>query len=365
MTNVPPRCLALSCGVALSNVRVFHCRDSFGVVLQRAEDVFGPGAQAKTENQQASAVVTNASVAKQLRQSLRQQSPSGQIRLSTHDEQAPWKLVFSGDCRPSDALVRAGRGATLLIHEATFCDGMEEDARRKRHSTVSEAVGVGERMKAYRVLLTHFSARYPTIVSLASEVATPEEKEAGLDAAVASWGELKPEASEAHVAQAEVAGEAEARGPSSVSSAVGPTGTPNVPTPHPATSPAPAEAKDVVLPTTSKPGGTALRPVLQRNLGRFCVTCDFMSLRLDDLPWIPRMLPAMQHVFSSHERADAAQEGAAEAAEQVAEQAKKAEAKQRRPQGKRRKRIRRVSDATTSVQKRATGRKINTEIEIN
>lgn len=31
-----------------------------------------------------------------------------------------WKLVYSGDCRPSDALVREGKGAAVLIHEATF-----------------------------------------------------------------------------------------------------------------------------------------------------------------------------------------------------------------------------------------------------
>ncbi|CAM9939304.1 unnamed protein product, partial [Choristocarpus tenellus] len=31
-----------------------------------------------------------------------------------------WKLVYSGDCRPSDDLVDEGKGAALLIHEATF-----------------------------------------------------------------------------------------------------------------------------------------------------------------------------------------------------------------------------------------------------
>lgn len=31
-----------------------------------------------------------------------------------------WKLVYSGDCRPSEPLVREGKGAAVLIHEATF-----------------------------------------------------------------------------------------------------------------------------------------------------------------------------------------------------------------------------------------------------
>jgi ribonuclease Z len=31
----------------------------------------------------------------------------------------PWKLVYSGDTRPCAALIDAGKGASLLIHEVT------------------------------------------------------------------------------------------------------------------------------------------------------------------------------------------------------------------------------------------------------
>lgn len=34
------------------------------------------------------------------------------------------KVVYSGDCRPDERLVAAGRGADLLIHEATFDDSL-------------------------------------------------------------------------------------------------------------------------------------------------------------------------------------------------------------------------------------------------
>ena len=52
-----------------------------------------------------------------------------------------WKLVYSGDLRaPCPDLVRAGRGCTLLIHEATFEDKLLQHAERKQHCTVSEAV---------------------------------------------------------------------------------------------------------------------------------------------------------------------------------------------------------------------------------
>ncbi|KAG0093768.1 Zinc phosphodiesterase ELAC protein 2 [Podila epicladia] len=74
-----------------------------------------------------------------------------------------WKLVYSGDSRPSQDLVLAGQGATVLLHEATFEDDMVDEAIKKRHSTTKEAIEVGEGMEARAVLLTHFSQRYPKI----------------------------------------------------------------------------------------------------------------------------------------------------------------------------------------------------------
>jgi hypothetical protein len=72
----------------------------------------------------------------------------------------PWKIVYSGDTRPCAALEAAGAGATLLIHEATFENGLDGEARNKLHSTTAEALRVGRNMGAYRTLLTHFSQRY-------------------------------------------------------------------------------------------------------------------------------------------------------------------------------------------------------------
>ncbi|XP_051134860.1 tRNase Z TRZ3, mitochondrial-like [Andrographis paniculata] len=74
-----------------------------------------------------------------------------------------WKIVYSGDTRPCVELVRASRGATILIHEATFEDSMVEEAIARNHSTTKEAVEVGDSAGAYRIILTHFSQRYPKI----------------------------------------------------------------------------------------------------------------------------------------------------------------------------------------------------------
>jgi len=79
------------------------------------------------------------------------------------------RLVYSGDCRPSDRLTEEGHGADILIHEATFENGMEEEAVLKMHSTVGEALSVAKRMNAKSCILTHFSQRYPRIPPLREE----------------------------------------------------------------------------------------------------------------------------------------------------------------------------------------------------
>jgi len=79
------------------------------------------------------------------------------------EHQCGWKLVYSGDTRPCERLIQEGMGATVLIHEATFDDSLQQEAIDKRHSTVKEALHVAKRMQAYRTVLTHFSQRYPSL----------------------------------------------------------------------------------------------------------------------------------------------------------------------------------------------------------
>ncbi|KAK7325162.1 hypothetical protein VNO77_29289 [Canavalia gladiata] len=74
-----------------------------------------------------------------------------------------WKIVYSGDTRPCPELIEAACGATVLIHEATFEEAMVEEAIAKNHSTTNEAIEMGESANAYRIILTHFSQRYPKI----------------------------------------------------------------------------------------------------------------------------------------------------------------------------------------------------------
>jgi ribonuclease Z len=93
------------------------------------------------------------------------------------------KIAYSGDCRPSDTFVQIGQNATLLIHESTFDDDKIGDAEAKKHSTISEALDVGRRMCARRILLTHFSQRYAKI-SLHGDRIVPDGEQQVKDQAV-------------------------------------------------------------------------------------------------------------------------------------------------------------------------------------
>lgn len=97
----------------------------------------------------------------------------------------PLKISYSGDCRPSKGFAKIGTNSTVLIHEATFDDELLGDAKAKKHSTTSEALGIGARMNAKAVILTHFSQRYqkiPVLQTVQDDSADAEDTIATEDA---------------------------------------------------------------------------------------------------------------------------------------------------------------------------------------
>ncbi|GAA5995462.1 ribonuclease Z [Rhodotorula paludigena] len=85
-----------------------------------------------------------------------------------------WRTVFSGDTMPCEALVSAGQGASVLVHEATIEDDMPDVAQAKGHSTFGQAIDIATRMRARHLLLTHFSARYPKLPPLSTASASSD-----------------------------------------------------------------------------------------------------------------------------------------------------------------------------------------------
>ena len=64
-----------------------------------------------------------------------------------------WKIVYSGDTRPCIELIEKGQDATILIHEATLENELQEEAATKRHSTTDDALSVAERCFSLHVVL--------------------------------------------------------------------------------------------------------------------------------------------------------------------------------------------------------------------
>lgn len=74
-----------------------------------------------------------------------------------------FKLTYSGDTQLSNEFVRIAQESSLLIHEATFQDELEQMAKQKHHSTISQAILQAQRCNAEYTILTHFSGRYQNL----------------------------------------------------------------------------------------------------------------------------------------------------------------------------------------------------------
>jgi ribonuclease Z len=70
-------------------------------------------------------------------------------------------IVYTGDTsQPCRGVVELARGASLLIHDATFDSSMEDEARERGHSTARLAAAAARDAGVKSLVLTHISARY-------------------------------------------------------------------------------------------------------------------------------------------------------------------------------------------------------------
>jgi len=91
-------------------------------------------------------------------------TPDGQVvpheRLTTPAEPAR-SYAYCSDTMPVPEVAEWCQGVDLLYHEATFADVHQQRAQEVGHSTAREAAMVAKASNAKRLLLGHFSARYP------------------------------------------------------------------------------------------------------------------------------------------------------------------------------------------------------------
>jgi len=73
------------------------------------------------------------------------------------------KVVYSGDTKPCDNVVKISKDADLLIHDGTF---LEEDVGSKAHADVKEAAKLAKKANVKELILTHISRRYTDLEEL-------------------------------------------------------------------------------------------------------------------------------------------------------------------------------------------------------
>jgi ribonuclease BN (tRNA processing enzyme) len=120
--------------IRLQSVPVIHCQNSFGLVLELAAVPSSTSSSLNDSLNSLNSSIINRSIC---------------------------KVVYSGDCRPSQSLIKCGKNCDLLIHEATFNNDRASDAIKKKHSTINEAITTAIQMNSKHLILTHFSQRYP------------------------------------------------------------------------------------------------------------------------------------------------------------------------------------------------------------
>ena len=70
-------------------------------------------------------------------------------------------FAFVMDTRVCDAAVELARDVDLLVIESTYLHEAADDANNNAHLTARQAAEIAQRAGARRVVLTHFSQRYP------------------------------------------------------------------------------------------------------------------------------------------------------------------------------------------------------------
>ncbi len=70
------------------------------------------------------------------------------------------KIVYTGDTIPCKEVLKAAKGADLLIHESTFLSKDGGEATAQWHSSAKDAATIAKKAKVKQLILTHLSSRY-------------------------------------------------------------------------------------------------------------------------------------------------------------------------------------------------------------
>jgi ribonuclease Z len=82
----------------------------------------------------------------------------------------PRSYAYCSDTAPFPELAQWVKGASLLYHEATYPADMEEMAQKNFHSTTLQAAKVALDAGVGRLLVGHYSSRFPSVDFFLDEI---------------------------------------------------------------------------------------------------------------------------------------------------------------------------------------------------
>jgi ribonuclease Z len=80
-----------------------------------------------------------------------------------------FSYAFCSDTKYSEEIAPIINGVDLLYHEATFTEEHADRAKKTLHSTANQAAKIALKSEAKKLIIGHFSNRYPDLNILLNE----------------------------------------------------------------------------------------------------------------------------------------------------------------------------------------------------
>lgn len=90
----------------------------------------------------------------------------------TFDPPAPKSYAFCSDTSYSESVIPIIEGCDVLYHESTFLEADSALAKKTMHSTAIEAATIAKKANCKKLILGHYSTRYPSIDLFREEAKT-------------------------------------------------------------------------------------------------------------------------------------------------------------------------------------------------
>lgn len=99
-------------------------------------------------------------------------TPKGKLILNTDVTANPGrgkKYAFCADTKYDESIIPHIYGADMIYHETTYLDNMRDKAEERFHSTTKQAGMIARKAMVRKLLIGHFSSKYPTLEQFVQE----------------------------------------------------------------------------------------------------------------------------------------------------------------------------------------------------